>query len=93
MNIKSITKRGMDSPDSREGTVAAVVNTAGEGTVAAVVNTAGEATVAAVVNTAGEGTVAAFVNTAVFSAYMKGGEFFNHLKDYLIFTQDYTQSR
>ena len=28
MNIKSLTKRGMDSPDSGEGTVAAVVNTA-----------------------------------------------------------------
>jgi hypothetical protein len=28
MNIKSITKRGMDSRDSGEGTVVAVVNTA-----------------------------------------------------------------
>jgi hypothetical protein len=28
MNNKSITKRGMDSPDSGEGTVADLVNTA-----------------------------------------------------------------
>jgi hypothetical protein len=30
----------------------------------------------------GEGTVAAVVNTVVFLIYMKGGEFFNHPKDY-----------
>jgi hypothetical protein len=41
----------------------------------------------------GEGTVAAVVNKAVFSTNMKGGEFFNHLKDYLMFTQGYAQPR
>jgi len=57
MSIKSITKCGMDLPDS------------------------------------GEGTVAAVVNTAVFSTDMKSGKFFNHLKDYLMFTQAYAQPR
>ena len=57
MNIKSIAKRGMDSADS------------------------------------GEGTMAAVVITAVFSACMKGGEFFNHLKEYIIFTLGYAQPR
>jgi hypothetical protein len=41
----------------------------------------------------GKSTVLAVVNTAAFSTYMKTGEFFNRLKDYLIFTQVYAQPR
>ena len=41
----------------------------------------------------GEGTVVAVRNTAVFSTYMKGREFFSHLKDYFIFRQGPAQPK
>jgi hypothetical protein len=40
----------------------------------------------------GEVIAAAVVHTTVFSNYMRGGKFFNHLKDYHIFKQGYAHA-